>query len=178
MDLVNISGLEGVVVGGDVDRDNRYQLVCAAFGLQSKIGSIGPVLKIMHTGKEPNLQDSFSNDIGKLQMEIFNAASIIIVLKNELGPLLTAALPNVLAKKVVSFSSIFGMEPKRFFTTSHCKTLETDQTDSEALTVHVACDIENYLINSKIFSAWMKYITGEIILYTSVFCYETTKTNF
>jgi hypothetical protein len=159
MDPVNISGLEGVVVDGEYDQDNGYKIISTAFGLHGNTGCGAPVLKIVNSRQGSNLQDLFATDIGKLQKEIFDATSIIIVLNNELHSILTTLLPRAQAKKAVLFSSIFGMEPKKFFCTGECKTF--GPTATEMLTVHVACDIQNFLLNSKIFSAWMNYTTGD-----------------
>jgi len=161
MDLFNISGLEGVVVDGEYDKNKNFKIVCTAFGLHVNAGPGAPVLKIVHSRKGSNLHDLFADYIGKLQKEIFVATNIIIVLKNELLSMLSASLPSALAKKIVLFSSIFGMEPTKSFSTGQCNT--ADPNDSERLTVHVACDIQNFLINSKIFSAWMKYTTGNFL---------------
>jgi len=154
MDLVNIAGLEGVVVGGEFDQDNSFQLVSTTFGC----GSGGPLLRITHSGIGSTL---FTGDIGKLQERIFKAACVIIVLNDNLIQVLRSLLPTTLSKKLVLFSSAFGMEPKRFFHPDQYVESENDTAGSEAKTVQVATDIQTFLMKSKIFSAWMKYIKGE-----------------
>jgi len=158
MDLVNISGFEGVVVGGEFDQDNRFQIVSTTFGVHVKSDSGGPLLRIIHSGQGTAL---FSDEIGKLQKKIFKASSVIIVLNDNLIPVLRSLLPGTLSKKLILFSSAFGMEPKRFFHPDQHMESENDTADLEAQTVQVATDIQTFLMKSKIFSAWMKYIKGE-----------------
>jgi len=154
--------LEGVVISAEYENNTGLKFICSGFGVQHPYGSDGLVLKIVQAKQGFNFKNLFTSDVGKLIIQIFHDSSIIIVLKSSLIPMLSEALPTTLVKKIVLFSTIFGIEPEKFFITGQCIHRKSNQVDSEELTVQVACNIHNFLINSKIFTSWMNYIKGNI----------------